>query len=404
MALLNTVRAIALKDLKIRARDPGGLVLMFVVPLLVITIASFALSPLYSRSAGRLRLPLVDLDRGDVAREVARRLGEVPGLVLEATHQVDGVVRPMDLAEARRRIRAGARFGALMLPAGTSAALAAGKPSTLVLLQDPADPATTALLYSIMNAVTVGLSAEEATARVLGRAEPGLSHDDARLQARTRLGHGALTVKQESVIPRLRRHITPFQQNVPGVAVTFALLMTITAGLSLLREQGAGTMRRILLAPVSRASVLLGKLLPVYLLTLAQLLVLLLFGNLVLGVDLGTSPVGLALVVMAVAAAPPALGLMAAALVRSEAQLLSASILIIMVMSALGGSWWPLELVPDGLRTLAYVFTINAWAMDGLKDLLWYGRGVVDVLPEVGVLVGISLAALALGTWRFRWT
>ena len=59
---------------------------------------------------------------------------------------------------------------------------------------------------------------------------------------------------------------------------------------------------------------------------------------------------------------------------------------------------------PDGLRAAAYILTVNAWAMDGLKDILWYGGGLTDVLPEVGVLLGITAAALALGAWRFRWS
>ncbi len=363
------VRAILLKDLTIRLRDPAGLVLMFAVPLLVITIASFALSPLYSRGAGRLRLPLVDLDGGATGDAVAKQLSGVPGLELE---------RATDAARVRAQIREGERFGALVVPAGASAARQRGEPVSLTMLHDPGDPAMTALLNAIIGGAAASLAC------------------DSRAPA--------VAVRPESVIPRLKRDVTPFQQNVPGVAVTFALLMTISAGLSLMRERRGGTLRRIMLAPVSRAAVLLGKLLPVFLLTFAQLVVLLGFGHLVLGVSLGDSPGALLLVVVSLALAPPALGLMAAALVRSEAQLLSLSILIIMVMSALGGSWWPLELVPDTLRSAAYVLTINAWAMDGLKDILWYGRGLADVLPEVAVLLGVSAAALALGAWRFRWS
>ncbi len=255
---MSAIWAITIKDIKIRLGDRAGLVLMFVVPLLVITIASFALSPLYSRSAGRLRLPLVDLDGAQLSMEVAQRLSSVPGLELERTYSPGGGDKPMDLTEARRRIRAGERFGALVIPAGATLSLSRGEEVSLVLLQDPADLATTALLHSIMHAVASGLSAEGAAAAMLLEARPTLGKEAAKDRARAALGSPRLQIKQESVIPQLKRHIDPFQQNVPGVAVTFALLMTISAGLSLIRERESGTMRRILLAPVSRSSVLIG--------------------------------------------------------------------------------------------------------------------------------------------------
>jgi hypothetical protein len=54
------------------------------------------------------------------------------------------------------------------------------------------------------------------------------------------------------------------------------------------------------------------------------------------------------------------------------------------------------------MRDLAHLITINAWAMDGFKDILWYGRGVVDVLPEVGVLALFSLVTFGVGLTRFK--
>ena len=91
-----------------------------------------------------------------------------------------------------------------------------------------------------------------------------------------------------------------------------------------------------------------------------------------------------------------------ATFVKTESQLSGVSLLVVLAMSSLGGSWWPLEIVPDFMKTLAHVITINAWAMDAFKDLLWYGGGIPDVLPEVGVLVLISLVVFALGLARFK--
>jgi ABC-2 type transport system permease protein len=105
---------------------------------------------------------------------------------------------------------------------------------------------------------------------------------------------------------------------------------------------------------------------------------------------------------VAVAMAATSLSILMAAFVKTEAQLSGASLLVVLAMSSLGGSWWPLEIVPDFMRTLAHIVTINAWAMDGFKDVIWYGRGVSDILPEAGVLLLISSLAFGVGLTRFR--
>jgi hypothetical protein len=77
-------------------------------------------------------------------------------------------------------------------------------------------------------------------------------------------------------------------------------------------------------------------------------------------------------------------------------------VLIVLTMSSLRGRWWPLDIVPEVMRTLAHLITINAWAMDGFQYLLWYGRGMRNILPEVGVLLVIAKAAFGVGLWRFQ--
>jgi ABC-2 type transport system permease protein len=163
-----------------------------------------------------------------------------------------------------------------------------------------------------------------------------------------------------------------------------------------------GTFRRLLMAPVTRTSILIGKLLPTFITVLLQMTVFFAFGHLVFGMELGQSLGGLALVGTAVALAATSMSILMATFVKTESQLSGVSLLVVLAMSSLGGSWWPLEIVPDFMRDLAHLITINAWAMDGFKDILWYGRGVVDVLPEVGVLALFSLVTFGVGLTRFK--
>jgi ABC-2 type transport system permease protein len=73
-----------------------------------------------------------------------------------------------------------------------------------------------------------------------------------------------------------------------------------------------------------------------------------------------------------------------------------------MAMALLGGCWYPSELFPQAVRTATKILP-TAWVMQGLTDLTMRGQGVMDILPEVGVLGGFAVVFFLLGLWRFRY-
>jgi ABC-2 type transport system permease protein len=87
--------------------------------------------------------------------------------------------------------------------------------------------------------------------------------------------------------------------------------------------------------------------------------------------------------------------------IKSEGQATGLSIMAGMLMSMLGGCWYPLELFPSVMQNIARIFP-TTWAMQGLLDLLLRGAGVMDILPEAGILLGFAVIFFSLGVWRFR--
>ena len=73
-----------------------------------------------------------------------------------------------------------------------------------------------------------------------------------------------------------------------------------------------------------------------------------------------------------------------------------------MVMALMGGCWYPIELFPDFVRNVVRVLP-TTWAMQGMLDLGLRGGGLVEVLPEAGVLLGFAAVFFVLGIWRFRY-
>jgi len=375
-----TFITIALNDLKAQVRDVASMVLLFVVPVAVITIASFALSDLFRPGGAILKVPVVNLDNGDHGAGLVAEFKAVGAIeVQESADSRDGKTA-LTVEQARRKITAGECDAVVVIPPGFSAAVGGGPAVELLVLQDPAAP----LMAGLVRGMAEGAAARVATGTAAAAAPPGV------------------TVRTENVQSVTGRAIDPFKQNVPGYAVMFAMFSMLMGSVSMLREKQSGTLRRMLAAPVSRASILAGKMLPGFITAFTQVAVFFAFGRIVFGMELGNSIAGLTLMAAAVALTTTCMGLLIVTLVKTDGQLASATVLVVVGMSSLGGSTWPLEIVPDFMRKLAHVVTINAWAMDGFKDLLWYGKGLIDVLPEAGTLVLISGLVFGIGLARFR--
>ena len=150
------------------------------------------------------------------------------------------------------------------------------------------------------------------------------------------------------------------------------------------------------------AAYLLGTISGQLALALVQMLLLVLFGALVLGLKWGASPAGLAVVLVSFGLAAVALGTMLGTFVRSEGQAGGVSLALGMSMALMGGCWYPLELFPPAARAAAQLLP-TAWAMQGLNNLLLRGGGLAQVLPQAGVLLGFAAAFFAVGVWRFRY-
>ena len=95
------------------------------------------------------------------------------------------------------------------------------------------------------------------------------------------------------------------------------------------------------------------------------------------------------------------MGIMIAALGRTEAQVSGLTTLLTLTLSALGGCLMPTFIMPEFLQEVSQ-FTPHFWAMQGFQDVLVRGYGLTGILPEAGVLLGFATAFFLIGVRRFR--
>jgi ABC-type multidrug transport system permease subunit len=191
-------------------------------------------------------------------------------------------------------------------------------------------------------------------------------------------------------------------QSVPGILTMTVLMMTVIyGGVFLTLEKSEGTLRRQLAGPVGRAHVFAGKLLGRMAIAGLQIVLLLVVGRFLYGVSFGSSPVGLALLLLAYAFCVAGLATLLGAVLKNPEQASALGWIASMVMAALGGCWWPSEVVPRWLWHASHVFP-TAWAMDAFHALISFGKGLEAVWFPSLVLFGFGALFSLLGVRFLR--
>jgi ABC-2 type transport system permease protein len=357
--------AVFLKDLRLILRDRWLVLFSILVPIVVISIIASALFE--SEGGPKMTIPVVDDDRGPVATAFKKLLGEHAEVLDSSRSEAERLVRDLNRAPA-----------AIVFPEKLSKNYLQGRPSEIELLTDPARG-------SELQAVKVLLLLMDKEAAAL--ADP--------------LAEEMIVLKEQNLTGN-RLAVTAFEQNVPGFSIMFVLMAVIfgtSAGLH--DERDWGTLPRLLVAPAGFTWMLIGKLGARYVLGVVQLAVLLLWGHYVFGISLGSSYAAFILLVCAIVFPTVAMGLIVGGLSRSREQTQPLSLALVMILSGLGGLWWPQSIEPDWMQSISPV-VFTTWSMRGMNDLVLRDRGVAALAQPVLVLFSYGLLALALGIRLFR--
>jgi ABC-2 type transport system permease protein len=392
---------VASNELSLLLKDRMAAVWMIVLPLGLTTIMGLAFGGLGGASEPvAIDLPVVDQDGGEVAAAVLDILAQTENLHLEMEH---------DEEAARQLVADGKRAGALVIPAGFTANVTSGNPTALDLLVVPGGQAAP-LLEGMVRGVTSGFSSVQTMVEVaiseVQRATGSHDLDYEGIAARV-----VATARERLENPPVRVRVTAvgnaeeafdiFDQVVPGYAVMFAMFSVLSGAGAILDEKERGTFKRLLIAPLPKYALMGGKLVAQFIVGVAQIALMFAFGTLAFRVSLGGSILGLVLVTLATCWATTSLGLLLVAVIQSRKQIHPITTLVILGSSAIGGSWFPLFMMPKWVQQVARV-TINAWAMEGYNRLMLFGGGLNDVWPDVGALVLYGLVCFAVGLRLFR--
>jgi len=410
-----TALSIAFKDIQIFLKDRGAIIQLFLLPLIFIVAYSAVAAGFESEDEDqRISLPVVDLDGGQEAQTLLSNLDLAGGVQLEM----------MDEADANQQLQNGEIGRVLTIPADFTDGIVQGRTVTLQLLSHPdTDMEQTEAVRLVVEGVAQDMALESqilASLQQMGEMQANAPSDyqeafamekiqaQAKSQFQLAEDRPLVTILQTVPGQESEKEELPgtAEVAVPGFTVLFVFLTAQSTARSIYDEKKFGSFRRLLAAPISKASLLVGKVIPNFITAIIQTAVIFAFGAYglkVMGftpVALGKDPVALTLAVLLIALCSSALGVLIASLARTENQIGGLSTLILWGLGTLGGSIIPYFILENMLGPIPMALP-HYWANRVLDNVMVRGMMLADVSLELIVLFGFSLIFFLVGLRRF---
>lgn len=422
MKLTSAAWSLARKDLRLFFRDRTGVLLGFLLPISLVTIFGYIMGMMTGGGGGgpmpRATVWVADADQTEKSAAMVAELRKSKMLRLRPRLSEDGTLidEPRDAETLRKQVEEGDLDLALILGQGFAEALEDGNPAPITLVRDPGMALESQLVgISLMQALAtltegavftnlVATQMREAGAPEI--AIEGMQSMSVQIDMEPLMSGEGLYTTEDHRPPERDEDVSFAQaQAVGGIAVMMVLFGLTSAAVTLLRERDEGTMRRLLSLPLPASAILLGKAMAVALVGLMQITLLFLVGEILFGIGIWRDPITLFALMISTVAAASAFGLLIAGWAKTPKQAEGMSTLIILVMSCLGGSWFPLQMLdlPAGIE-VAMRLTLNHWSVSGFQDLFWRTDSLADASIQwsVGVLWLFTIVAGWLSLRLFR--
>ena len=423
------ILAMIRKDLQVHYSDRRAVIMSFVAP---IAIASFLGAITGGRGTpsepAKIPVAMVDQDGSAVTKAILSAVQDDKSLQV--------TVPTAD--EARDSVKRGDVAVAVIIPAGFGEAsglafFGGGDKPDVSILYDPSHRAEMGLVRGLMTQHVMeavsremfgGASGRQIAEQTIRNLDKSGMPDAQRALLRNLLmsvqkfyaeapdangstdRRGGITlpyaVKEEAVTGRDNVPYNGYAHSFAGMGIQFLLFAMIDMGVGILLERQRGLWKRLRSAPISRASLLLGKALSSSIIALIILVAAFMFAGIVFGVRIQGSVPGFLAVCISSSLMAAAFGLLVASIGQTPGGSRGVASLAVLLMVMLGGAWMPTFIFPAWLQRLTVVMPTR-WAVDGLDAMTWRGlNGSAAVLPTI-MLIGFALIFGTLALMRFRW-
>ena len=373
--------AIAGTELRRFARDRSNIFFVLIFPMLLVFVLGLQLGG--SGSAGSVTVAGA---QGDLHRALTQELADA-----------DLQVQTADPEQMRTQVARGRTQVGVVISQEAEEAYADGEAAQVEMIAAPGVPATEQRVRTAIDAVALEQTQQAA---LVAQGVEASEAAGALEQSRASVQEVELQVQDVEEIAQEFAGLGQFDLSAATMLLLFVFLSTLSSGVMLIQSRRIGVQSRILAAPLTSAQALGGQVLGRWVIAMVQGGYIMLASIWLFDVDFGTP--WLALLVIAVfAAVATGAAMLLGALVDHEGAATGVSVGLGLVLGALGGCMFPLELFPDTLQTVAHI-TPHAWAYDAFAQIQRHSGGLVDIGVELAVLAVMAVALVALGSGALR--
>jgi ABC-2 type transport system permease protein len=354
-------------------RDPATLRLMLAVPVMQLLIFGYAIRT----DVRHLPTVVFDQSRTRQSREFVERLTATDNFVVKAS--------VLSYAAAVSEVDAGRARAAVIIPPDYARRLKRGRTAAVQVLVDASDP--TASQNAIAAAQMVGQRLNVAIVGARSGNDPSAKPP---VDVRVRPLYN----------PALRSAVFI----VPGIiGMILSNILIIITALSLVRERETGTLEQLIVTPLAKWEIMLGKIAPYVLVGYVQMTTVLLVGHYVFDVPLRGPLLALYGASFLFIVANLGLGLFISTLGRNQAQVTQVAFLFLLPNVLLSGFMFPREAMPAVARGFG-LFLPLTYYLEVIRGIVLRGNGLMQVWPQTLALAGFALAFFLFATRRFSKT
>ena len=369
---------IAALGLRRSIRDRSILIQAVVAPIVIALVVGAAFGTGFTLN---VTIGIVDRDGSGLSGQIAQGLTGAGG---------DGIAFSSLDGDVDQALDSGAYDAVVVLPAGLSEDVLSGDPAQLDVVGRATDP----LAQSVAESVATGLAADLQTARVTAVAATAMGLNAGAAIQKAVSAPVPIVVEQGEVSGTF----SVMAYFAPGIAMLFLFFIIGNGARSIIVERDEGTLPRILAGPVAPAAVLLGKTVGVMIVGVVSMTAVWLITWIGFGAYWG-DPVGVFLVIVAAVTAIAGISLLITGLARTENQADALTTILALLFAIAGGTFF---YGASGTLSDLRLFTPNGQALSALVDLAAAQAEVVEVLPQVLLLVGVGVGCAVIGLVALR--
>ena len=408
------------KEITLITRDTGGLVILFLMPLLLILIVTFVQDGTYRNfSKEKIAILLIDNDKDEISQKIKEHLDS--SALFNIVSGKEG--KPFTEEMARRLVLQGKYVMAIVVPEKLSSdtklrvnqnvsrmvSLFSGmsaedttdnKQTQAKNIRLYFDPTLQASFKETVKGAIRNMMAEVETHYIYHSLEEYMEAEDS-------IGIDQQSIVFEEISPKSSdEKIIPnsVQHNVPAWALFAIFFIVIPLSTNIIKEKTQGTGLRVFTSPQPYSLFLTGKIMVYIVVSLIQFVLMLLVGLYIFPLmGLPSLVVTGKITLLAVMAAASglsaiALGVLLGTLAKTQEQAAPLGATITVILAAIGGVWIPVFAMPHTMQTIAKISPMN-WGLQGFYNILLRDGGCSAIAPEIGLLLAFSAICFCISIY-----